>query len=300
MASGAVFDYYRELGVHETASAHEIRTAYFRLALVRHPDRNPQDPNATASFQRVVLTCGLLEQLQEAYETLSNPSTKASYDAARDRSRQQAAANEAARQGDRPFTGFWSTQMNDAMAQLHRRAQMERARIRAERQRAVAVMAAARQRREAEMLAERQRVEAQQRAEFKRLVQERRERRDVEAGSAEFTLRKVQEDNRRRAERREEAAREAAVLAEQQQQAERMEQESRWTIHKAVTREDKQKACLHSHSENWPKEVHQRETRCEHCGQKRSTTTFSCPYCELVVCQMCREVLAREEEASEE
>ncbi|KAK7977150.1 hypothetical protein PG988_004640 [Apiospora saccharicola] len=299
MASGAVFDYYRELGVHETASAHEIRTAYFRLALVRHPDRNPQDPNATASFQR----------LQEAYETLSNPSTKASYDAARDQSRQQAAANEAARQGDRPFTGFWSTQMNDAMAEWHRRAQMERAhiraqmeraRIRAERQRAVAVMAAARQRREAEMLAERQRVEAQQRAEFKRLVQERRERRDVEAGSAEFALRKVQEDNRRRAERREEAAREAAVLAEQQQQAERMEQENRWVIHKAVTREDKQKACLHSHSENWPKEVHQRETRCEHCGQKRSTTTFSCPYCELVVCQMCREVLAREEEASGE
>ncbi|KAK8133416.1 hypothetical protein PG984_005428 [Apiospora sp. TS-2023a] len=208
MASGAVFDYYRELGVHETASAHEIRTAYFRLALVRHPDRNPQDPNATASFQR----------LQEAYETLSNPTTKARYDAARAQSRrQQEAANEAGRQGGRPFTWFWSTQMNDAMAQLRRRAEMERARIRAERQRAVAAMVAARQRREAEMLAERQRVEAQQRAELKRLVQERRDRRDVEEGSAEFALRKVREDNRRRAERREEAAREAAVPAEQQQ-----------------------------------------------------------------------------------
>ncbi|KAK7914733.1 Cullin-domain-containing protein [Apiospora marii] len=46
------FDHYAELGIPETASAQEIRTAYRQLALVRHPDRNPNDPTATASFQR--------------------------------------------------------------------------------------------------------------------------------------------------------------------------------------------------------------------------------------------------------
>jgi len=34
------FDYYKELGVHRHATSNEIRTAYKRLALIWHPDRN--------------------------------------------------------------------------------------------------------------------------------------------------------------------------------------------------------------------------------------------------------------------
>ncbi|KAK7973301.1 hypothetical protein PG988_007435 [Apiospora saccharicola] len=68
----------------------------------------------------------------ERYETLRNPNSKAIYDAARARSRQQAAANEAERQRGGVSTGFWKLQMDNAMAQLRRRAEMERIRAQAQ------------------------------------------------------------------------------------------------------------------------------------------------------------------------
>lgn len=68
-------DYYALLGVSPTASADEIRAAYRRLALRHHPDVNPpdEDDRAAATF---------MSQLNEAYDTLSEPSQRAAYDAA--------------------------------------------------------------------------------------------------------------------------------------------------------------------------------------------------------------------------
>lgn len=51
---------YAVLGVSLNAPREQVKTAYRRLALATHPDRNPEDPGATAKFRMV----------QEAYERI--------------------------------------------------------------------------------------------------------------------------------------------------------------------------------------------------------------------------------------
>ncbi|KAH8882909.1 DnaJ-domain-containing protein [Thozetella sp. PMI_491] len=67
-------DYYAILGLARTATQAEIRGAYKRLAKLKHPDKNPQDSQATASFQL----------LHEAYTTLSDRDGRKVYDLDRD------------------------------------------------------------------------------------------------------------------------------------------------------------------------------------------------------------------------
>lgn len=63
-------DYYEVLGVGRDASEREIKKAYKRLAMKFHPDRNPGDKAAEASFKEV----------KEAYEILTDANKKAAYD----------------------------------------------------------------------------------------------------------------------------------------------------------------------------------------------------------------------------
>lgn len=97
----------------------------------------------------------------------------------------------------------------------------------------------------------------------------------------------------RRTEQREAAEREAAAQ-EKGADTERAEQDARWVRFRATTALDKQNACLHSQFDGWVKTTHQRKPKCESCSVKRSMTTFTCPYCELMVCQKCRIDLAQQ------
>ena len=61
---------YEVLGLSATADAAEIKTAYRRLALQYHPDRNPGDKEAEERFK----------EISEAYATLRDPETRARFD----------------------------------------------------------------------------------------------------------------------------------------------------------------------------------------------------------------------------
>lgn len=61
---------YEALGVAQEATEHEIRKAYFKLAVKVHPDRNPDDPQATERFQ----------SLQKIYTLLIDPEKRRVYD----------------------------------------------------------------------------------------------------------------------------------------------------------------------------------------------------------------------------
>lgn len=63
-------DFYQVLGVSKTATPEEIKKAYRTLAMKYHPDRNPDDKKAEASFKEAAA----------AYEVLGDEKKRASYD----------------------------------------------------------------------------------------------------------------------------------------------------------------------------------------------------------------------------
>ncbi|MGC9200115.1 MAG: molecular chaperone DnaJ [Acidobacteriaceae bacterium] len=63
-------DYYEILSVERTASDAEIKSAYRKLAMQYHPDRNPNNPEAEEKFK----------QCSEAYQVLSDAEKRAAYD----------------------------------------------------------------------------------------------------------------------------------------------------------------------------------------------------------------------------
>src|SRR3954467_4096215 len=63
-------DYYQLLGVAETATTDEIKKAFRRLAKQHHPDRNPNNPQASERFK----------EINEAHDVLSDAAKRKKYD----------------------------------------------------------------------------------------------------------------------------------------------------------------------------------------------------------------------------
>jgi DnaJ-class molecular chaperone len=66
-------NFYNILEVPETASGEDIKKAYRRLSIINHPDKNKNNPDATAKFQKI----------NEAYEILGDQDKKKEYDLTR-------------------------------------------------------------------------------------------------------------------------------------------------------------------------------------------------------------------------
>src|SRR5690606_7984997 len=63
-------DYYKILGVSQSATTDEIKTAYRKLAMKYHPDRNPNNKSAEEKFKEAT----------EAYEVLGDTQKRTQYD----------------------------------------------------------------------------------------------------------------------------------------------------------------------------------------------------------------------------
>ncbi|MFH1810144.1 MAG: molecular chaperone DnaJ [Pseudomonadota bacterium] len=95
-------DYYEVLGVRRNATDAEIKSAYRKLALKHHPDKNPGDRNAEDKFK----------EASQAYSVLSDKKKRRSYDMFGHRDSPGAGGSSSAD----PFSGF--TDLGDLFSDL--------------------------------------------------------------------------------------------------------------------------------------------------------------------------------------
>ena len=70
---------YTVLGVSETASDEEIRSAYRRLAKQYHPDLNPNDPTAAAKMNDINVAYDQIKSAEKRAEYRASQATQSNY-----------------------------------------------------------------------------------------------------------------------------------------------------------------------------------------------------------------------------
>jgi molecular chaperone DnaJ len=98
--SGQKRDYYEVLGVQRNVNPQELKSAFRKVALQYHPDRNPGNQEAEDKFK----------EASEAYEVLSDPERRAKYDRFG-----HAAAGGGGFEG---FSGFQGVNINDIFGDI--------------------------------------------------------------------------------------------------------------------------------------------------------------------------------------
>ncbi|WP_224248599.1 molecular chaperone DnaJ [Hyalangium gracile] len=99
-AAGQKRDYYEILGVQKNVSPQELKSAFRKVALQYHPDRNPGNKEAEEKFK----------EASEAYEVLSDPERRARYD--------RFGHAGASGQGFEGFGGFQGVNINDIFGDI--------------------------------------------------------------------------------------------------------------------------------------------------------------------------------------
>lgn len=95
-------DFYEVLGVSRDADEKQLKSAFRKLAMKYHPDRNPDDAESELKFKEV----------NAAYEVLKNPQTRSAYD------QYGHAAFEQGMGGAQGFNGDFASSMADIFEDL--------------------------------------------------------------------------------------------------------------------------------------------------------------------------------------
>lgn len=286
MPAAPNFDLYEALEVPRTASEKEIKDSYRRLALAHHPDKNHDNPAATAKFQKVspstrstppgpsLLTDFCLIQIQAAYEVLSNQNSRAQYDTPPSSTRSSPqfyydSDSDYADDGDHfdPLSGFFGFFFDgrgfpsSTGSPHYTRADRER--------------------------------EEEDIREYLRRGQE-----ELRARVAEQNARNAAAAAAVKAKQESKEAEERKIkeLKEKKAREERERQEKLWLDAGITSIDEKQLTCLHASF--WPKQQQKKKFKCMECGQKRGMTAYTCPHCALMVCQLCIKNHAGEDPAS--
>ncbi|KAJ8069566.1 hypothetical protein OCU04_000007 [Sclerotinia nivalis] len=252
MPSFPDFDLYEALEVTRDASAQDITASYRRLARVHHPDKNLDNADATAKFQKV----------QAAYEILSDERQRKAYDHPIPFS----PFGSGARQQNRPQEYYEDEddEMDEMMFNHIFRMFFSRA----------SSGPSPFQYAQFETETERRRREARM----------REEKADRAAARLEKSQREAAEQAKRVAEAK--AMEDAAAASKQEAETQsRLKMENIFAANACVTDAEKQACC--EHCSFWPKEQMKRKFKCLSCGRKRSMIQYTCPYCALGLCQHC-------------
>lgn len=279
------FDYYAELQSEQTASLEQITSAYRRLALVHHPDRNHgNEEQATVAFQR----------LQQAYEILSDPVKRIDYDRMHGSTgRGRSDFNDS----DDGGYGFHAARAHHSFFNNNNFYGDGSPPKRYYTPHSYCGRGVNRQRRYAmweSWASSRERTDPEREPAYQAAgqgaaakVKEEERQRHMEALLEQQREKALREKVQREAKLATKLAAQDAesALKQRRHEEERALQEKRWKDANAVSKDERLQACLHS--DFCAKVYMNKKFKCSVCLVKRGAVAFECPYCSVNLCQLC-------------